>query len=271
MIAATWRAPGRPSTGTVRVLVLPMLVGMAALLLTLELPSTATPAANLIFQWAMYVGWGWWTLVSARALGAPYIDMLAAPRDARTWRLVWVVVPLITLTIAGFILQSALLVSFIPAARDASASSLSNTEPLIWSVSMALTGASLVPLVEEFVFRGVLLHAWTARFGERRATLGTSLAFGVLHHDVIGAVAFGIVMAVMYRRTGTLLVPVVVHAAFNALTGIATLIPGGDEFAPGELRSTVPLAALVMAASVLCLVLALRSLPRLRAAATHRL
>jgi membrane protease YdiL (CAAX protease family) len=263
---AAWRTAARPSTGTVRLLVLPSIVGVAALLLTLKVPPAAAPIANLLFQWAMYVGWGWWALATARALDLPYAGLLAAPSDARAWRLVAVVVPLITLTVSGFIVQAALLVALFPAAGAASVSAASDAQPMIASVLLVLTGVTLVPLVEEVVFRGVLLRAWTARFGEGRATLGTALAFGVLHHDVLGAVAFAIVMAVLYRRSGSLLVPVAVHAAYNAVTGIATLMPGGDEFTPDELRSAVPLAVLVIAASALCLVLALRPLRRFRAA-----
>jgi membrane protease YdiL (CAAX protease family) len=265
VIPGVFATPTRPSTGTVRLLVLPSIVGVAALLLTLKVPEGAAPIANLLFQWAMYVGWGWWALATARALGVPQTGLLAAPSHPRAWRLAWVAVPLITLTVSGFIVQSALLVALFPAAAGATPNATPDAQPMLWSILLVITGATLVPLVEELVFRGVLLRAWTARFGVRRATVGTALAFGVLHHDVIGAVAFGIVMAVLYRRSGTLLVPIVVHVAYNTVTGIAMLMPGGDEFAPRELRSAVPAALLVMAASALCLVLALRPWPRLRA------
>ena len=253
------RRAARPSTGMVRLLVLPFLAGVAGLLLTLKVPSGGAPVVNLLFQWAMYGGWGWWTLVTARALGVPCGDVLAPPADARSWRLLWVALPLLALSVAGFIVQSALLLSLFPAARAAFAATTPDApQPLVWSVLMMVTGATLVPLVEELVFRGVLLRLWEARFGAHRAALGTTLLFGVLHHDVIGAVAFGIAMVMLLRRSGTLLLPVVVHMAYNAVTGVVTLLPGGDSFTAAELRNAVVPASLVIGASVLCLALAFR-------------
>jgi membrane protease YdiL (CAAX protease family) len=271
MISATSRSARRPSTGTVRLLLLPSIVGVAGLLLTLKVPQAAAPGANLLFQWAMYAGWGWWALASARALGVPCGDLLACPADVRSWRLLWVVLPLLALSIAGLIVQSALFVTLFAAARGAlTTATIDTPRSIVWSILLVLTGATLVPLVEEIVFRGVLLRAWTVRFGARRAAIGTAIAFGVLHHDVIGAFAFGIAMVVLYRRSGTLLLPVITHAAYNVLTGISILLPGGgDVFAPAELRGAVSPALLVMAASLLCLAVALRPLPRLRVPAAH--
>ncbi|REJ66981.1 MAG: CPBP family intramembrane metalloprotease [Planctomycetota bacterium] len=73
------------------------------------------------------------------------------------------------------------------------------------------------PLVEEILFRGLLLSMWSSRWGRRRAALVTSLIFGILHFDPVGAFVFGYVLALVFFRTNSLFIPVLVHAANNAL------------------------------------------------------
>jgi membrane protease YdiL (CAAX protease family) len=46
--------------------------------------------------------------------------------------------------------------------------------------------------------------------------LATSLAFGILHFDLVGAAIFGYVMAVLYIKTGTLAIPIACHILNNA-------------------------------------------------------
>lgn len=73
----------------------------------------------------------------------------------------------------------------------------------------------LAPVLEEFAFRGLLLHRWTPCWGINRAIIVSSLIFGIAHSDPIGAMAFGIAMSILYLRTQTLLVPIICHAAYN--------------------------------------------------------
>lgn len=87
----------------------------------------------------------------------------------------------------------------------------------------ALLIVLLGPLVEEVLFRGLLLPAWSARWGTRSAVVGSSLIFAVLHVDVIGGFVFGLVVALVYLRTRRLLVPLVIHITNNALVWLLTL------------------------------------------------
>jgi membrane protease YdiL (CAAX protease family) len=93
--------------------------------------------------------------------------------------------------------------------------------PLAAAIIRTLSIAVIGPIAEEVVFRGVLLPLWTRRWGFRAGILGTSALFGVLHANVVGSLVFGIVMAVLYLRTGSLLVPVAVHMLFNAPPALA--------------------------------------------------
>lgn len=76
----------------------------------------------------------------------------------------------------------------------------------------------MAPIVEEFLFRGVILHRFTIKWGVKWAILGSSLIFGFLHKDFIGAFVFGIVMCILYIKTASILVPILAHMINNLLS-----------------------------------------------------
>lgn len=73
------------------------------------------------------------------------------------------------------------------------------------------------PVIEELAFRGVLLHSWECKWGLNKAIIFSSVLFGLLHPDPIGATAFGIAMCILYLRTQSLFLPIVCHSANNFL------------------------------------------------------
>lgn len=73
----------------------------------------------------------------------------------------------------------------------------------------------IAPVVEELLFRGVLLHRWAYRYGTSTAVVCSSLIFGLLHSDPIGATVFGVLMCVIYLRSGSLWVAIICHGANN--------------------------------------------------------
>jgi membrane protease YdiL (CAAX protease family) len=89
----------------------------------------------------------------------------------------------------------------------------------------ALGAVVVAPFAEEIFFRGILLPATSRVAGERTALALQAIAFGLIH--VQGAWAtwpLAIPLAVVgwcagfvYLRTGSLAVPIVLHATFNAL------------------------------------------------------
>ncbi len=87
--------------------------------------------------------------------------------------------------------------------------------PVLPNVLSFVSLVILAPLLEEFMFRGLLLHRWSKKWGILRAVLMSSILFGVLHPDPLGAVVFGIAMCILYLRTQTLWLPVICHALNN--------------------------------------------------------
>lgn len=107
--------------------------------------------------------------------------------------------------------------------------------------SVPLLGLGVVvvaPLVEEALFRGVLLHRLAARRGPRWALVASALVFAVLHWNVPAMFVFGLFLGVLYLRTGSLAACMLVHA-FNNL--VPTLLSAGTPRAPGGAAPTLTL------------------------------
>ncbi len=98
--------------------------------------------------------------------------------------------------------------------------------PLVYQVAMAVAAVVLAPTIEEVLFRGVLLHRWAVKWSVTKAVVATSLAFGILHANPVGITVVGLVAAVLYLRTGTLLVPIAFHAANNLVATILEFMAG---------------------------------------------
>ncbi len=90
-----------------------------------------------------------------------------------------------------------------------------NTYPIAANVLGFISLVFIAPIIEEIAFRGMLLHRWAQKWGLIKAIIMSSLLFGIVHPDPIGAIAFGIGMCILYLRTQSLLVPIICHAANN--------------------------------------------------------
>jgi hypothetical protein len=81
-----------------------------------------------------------------------------------------------------------------------------------------LTTGLLVPVVEELLFRGVLLNWLRARLALWPAIALSSLLFGAVHLDAIGlvyTVPAGVLFAWLYVRSNSLYVAIAAHVAAN--------------------------------------------------------
>jgi uncharacterized protein len=73
----------------------------------------------------------------------------------------------------------------------------------------------VAPVLEELVFRGLLYRAWEKQWGWFPAMIATSIVFGLYHPFFLSAFLASIVFVCLYRRTGTLWAPIVVHGLGN--------------------------------------------------------
>jgi membrane protease YdiL (CAAX protease family) len=81
----------------------------------------------------------------------------------------------------------------------------------------------VAPVSEELLFRGVL-YAWLrSRFGVGLGVVLSALAFYLAHIWSLHPLHFvlGVMLALLYERSGSLLLPVVLHGAFNLAAALA--------------------------------------------------
>ncbi|MGI8934299.1 MAG: CPBP family intramembrane glutamic endopeptidase [Phormidesmis sp.] len=92
--------------------------------------------------------------------------------------------------------------------------------PQLYDVLMLFLLVIYAPLVEELVFRGILLQRWSTKWGLRWGLVASSLLFGLLHvNNPLGLTLFGLVMGLLYVQTRSLWVPVACHS-LNNLTAV---------------------------------------------------
>ncbi|MBO1910394.1 CPBP family intramembrane metalloprotease, partial [Microvirga sp. 3-52] len=83
----------------------------------------------------------------------------------------------------------------------------------------------LAPIVEEFFFRGVILQRLIKKSSVWGGILISSILFGILHADIIGAFIFGVITALLVIRTGNLLIPILLHMLNNTLAVLLMYVP----------------------------------------------
>lgn len=91
-----------------------------------------------------------------------------------------------------------------------------DAEPLHWSV--ILFAVIVAPLVEEYIFRGLLLTGLTRQLTPVLAILASAALFAVVHPPVSIAPVFvlGLGAAVLATRSKRLLPGVILHLSYNA-------------------------------------------------------
>jgi uncharacterized protein len=222
------RAP-RESYGIVDFLIWPFLIAMLVVGGDLLAGRQGIDIPDSVSGALLYAALAGWLLL--RAPQQPYaVDLPALSRTPswRTdWRLLGIVLPLVA-TGAGAVYLVTLAASFVMPERVAESlgQAEEGTRTALRLVPGELVEEAVGAIAEEWLFRGVLLHLWARRFGVRFAVLATSLLFAAMHADVVGSFVFGIVMAALYVRTGTLLVPIIAHFAFNFVISLGSVVMG---------------------------------------------
>ena len=99
-----------------------------------------------------------------------------------------------------------------------------------YSLAFRIVLAAIVvlgaPLFEEPLFRGIMFRGFATAMPQWAAMTLSGAIFALVH---VNAASFlplcflGIAFAVLYRRTGTLLAPMLAHALFNAFNMVLLL------------------------------------------------
>ena len=89
-----------------------------------------------------------------------------------------------------------------------------------WIILFTVIGLC-APVFEEFLFRGCAYAAFRRRLGAPLAVLANGVLFGAIHGQLpmlLPLVTLGIVFALIYEFSGSVLPCIVAHAAQNTLT-----------------------------------------------------
>jgi uncharacterized protein len=107
--------------------------------------------------------------------------------------------------------------------RDELPSELGADESTVALVAVAFLVCALAPVAEEFFFRGFFFGALRHWKGPGVAAIATGIVFGVIHLGssppafLVPLMAFGVVLCLIYWKTGSLYPCIVLHALNNCL------------------------------------------------------
>lgn len=170
------------------------------------------------FQYGLMLG-----IVLLIGRGLPTRELFALKRPVTGG---WQTVGLTVATLLGIYAVSAALTPFLDAGRE------QGLTPDRWDPDRAgayaasfVAVAVVAPIVEEMVYRGEGFSL-LSRYGRWVAIVGTALAFGLGHGLLEGLpilVVFGLGLALLRDRTGSILPGIALHATFNGLALIAAV------------------------------------------------
>ncbi|MEJ8854814.1 CPBP family intramembrane glutamic endopeptidase [Variovorax robiniae] len=117
----------------------------------------------------------------------------------------------------------------------------------------------LAPVLEEMLFRGIVLRGFLRQYSRGHAILGSAILFGAAHmnlYQFVVGLAMGLVLGWLYERTRSLIPCIALHLAYNSgLVGMGRLL---DSQSGNFSLASVATVWLVSLAAAACGTLALR-------------
>lgn len=100
------------------------------------------------------------------------------------------------------------------------------------NVSLIITVVILAPILEEIVFRGILQKSLLRKgIKPSYAILISSFIFGAVHGypwQFVGAFLLGTVLGLVYEKTKSLLMPIILHAFNNLISALMVIFMGEE-------------------------------------------
>lgn len=193
-------------------------------------------SANPIWEPSMYILFFsllcCWVLRRFRRLRANFGRVVGRlPQDQRWLPIGGLVIALWLFSMSAFLLSFHLMSLINPTfvetllKKESFLSTSETSTPGLYNLLTVVATVVVAPVTEEIIFRGILLQRWAIKWGIRASLLASSLVFGVLHVDMVGAFMFGLVMGLLYIKTRTLFVPMTCHTLNNSLALALTFLP----------------------------------------------
>ena len=83
----------------------------------------------------------------------------------------------------------------------------------------------VTPIMEEYIFRGLIFKRLRNRFSVRRAIVSSALFFGIYHGNLVQMIygtLRGLLLAYLYEKYGSLKAPILAHMLMNTVACILT-------------------------------------------------
>ncbi len=182
------------------------------------------PLGDIILMFLFYAIIVVWIMWKFRSFDVDYKKIIGKfPPDYKWWWILGIVALLIFFSVGTiwllFYPLSFIAPSYVNGFLNETSfyTTADTTSPLVYNFLVVLITVLIAPIVEEFLFRGVILQRLAVKWGITAGVLISSFIFGILHGDILGAFVFGIFMSLLYINTRTLLVPIACHVLNNGL------------------------------------------------------
>jgi membrane protease YdiL (CAAX protease family) len=103
----------------------------------------------------------------------------------------------------------------------------SSDDPVLLGV-LALAVVVVAPMTEELLFRGYLYPVLRRFSGVSFGCVMSGLIFATAHNELAALPTLfflGMLLALLYERTGSIWAPIALHALFNVTTVVVSLLP----------------------------------------------
>ncbi len=160
-------------------------------------------------------------LLQFRSYPHLWSSLTSPPQQTQSWNILFIVIPLLILSTGTGWLWEFLQLQFFPTYLEnqwewMKDNPLINTSGGVVSfIIVFISVAIIAPIVEELLFRGVIFDKISQKWNAKTGIFLSSLLFGLLHMEPIGASLFGAVMCLIYLRSRSLLIPIICHALNN--------------------------------------------------------
>lgn len=94
------------------------------------------------------------------------------------------------------------------------------------TISYLIATSFLGPILEEFIFRGIIYNKLKKVFNIKKSILLISLFFGLYHLNIIQGIyafIFSLLLTIIYDKSNNILIPIIIHTLTNLFSAI--LIP----------------------------------------------
>ncbi len=89
----------------------------------------------------------------------------------------------------------------------------------------------VAPVLEEMLFRGVILRSFLGQYSRRKAIVASAILFGLAHmnlYQFISALVLGLVLGWLYERSRSLIPCILLHGAYNCAVWLVAFSGDGQ-------------------------------------------